>query len=105
MDYEVFLISRIREEWDNHHDASRAIREGIARTGRVITAAAAVMVAVFVAFSLSGERILEEFGIGMAAGVFLDALVIRMILLPPSCSSSAAAPGRSPGGWIAPSRT
>jgi putative drug exporter of the RND superfamily len=82
MDYEVFLISRIREEWDNHHDASRAIREGIARTGRVITAAAAVMVAVFVAFSLSGERILEMFGIGMAAGVFLDALVIRMVMLP-----------------------
>jgi putative drug exporter of the RND superfamily len=82
MDYEVFLISRIREEWDARHDASAAVREGIARTGRVITAAAAVMVAVFIAFALSGDRVLEEFGIGMAAGVFLDALVIRLMLLP-----------------------
>jgi len=82
MDYEVFLISRIREEWDARHDASAAIREGIARTGRVITAAAAVMVAVFIAFALSGNRVLEMFGVGMAAGVLLDALMIRMMLLP-----------------------
>jgi len=82
MDYEVFLISRIREEWDARHDASAAIREGIARTGRVITAAAAVMVAVFIAFALSGNRVLEMFGVGMASGVLLDALVIRMMLLP-----------------------
>jgi putative drug exporter of the RND superfamily len=82
MDYEVFLISRIREEWDARHDASAAVREGVARTGRVITAAAGVMVTVFVAFALSGDRVLEEFGIGMAAGVLLDALVIRMMLLP-----------------------
>ena len=82
MDYEVFLISRIHEEWNDHHDASRAIREGLARTGRVITAAAGVMIAVFVAFALSGSRLLEMFGVGLAAGVLLDALVIRMMLLP-----------------------
>jgi RND superfamily putative drug exporter len=82
MDYEVFLVSRIHEEWRNRRDAAAAIREGVARTGRVITAAAAVMVAVFVAFALSGARVLEMFGIAMAAGVFLDALVIRMLLLP-----------------------
>jgi RND superfamily putative drug exporter len=82
MDYEVFLVSRIHEEWQTRHDPEAAIREGTARTGRVITAAAAVMVAVFVAFALSGTRILEEFGIALAAGVFLDALVIRMLLLP-----------------------
>jgi len=82
MDYEVFLISRIHEEWNNHHDASRAIREGLARTGRVITAAAGVMIAVFVAFALSGSRLLEMFGVGLAAGVLLDALIIRMMLLP-----------------------
>ena len=82
MDYEVFLVSRIHEEWRKREDASEAVREGIARTGRVITAAAAVMVAVFVSFALSGARILEMFGIGMAAGVLLDALVIRMMLLP-----------------------
>ena len=82
MDYEVFLISRIHEEWNDHHDASRAIREGVARTGRVITAAAGVMIAVFVAFALSGSRLLEMFGVGLAAGVLFDALVIRMMLLP-----------------------
>jgi RND superfamily putative drug exporter len=82
MDYEVFLISRIHEEWQRTHDAAAAIREGLARTGRVITAAAAVMVAVFLAFALSGDRILEEFGVGMASGVLLDALVIRLMLLP-----------------------
>ncbi len=82
MDYEVFLVSRIHEEWKSHGDASRAVREGLARTGRVITAAASVMVAVFISFAFSGERILEMFGVGMAAGVLLDAVVIRMLLLP-----------------------
>jgi len=82
MDYEVFLISRVHEEWRARRDASAAVREGLARTGRVITAAAAVMVAVFGAFALSGNRILELFGVVMATAVFLDAIVIRMLLLP-----------------------
>jgi RND superfamily putative drug exporter len=82
MDYEVFLISRIHEEWEARRDARAAIREGISRTGRVITAAAAVMVAVFGAFAISGNRVLEMFGLAMASAVFLDALVIRMLLLP-----------------------
>jgi RND superfamily putative drug exporter len=82
MDYEVFLISRVREEWQSHRDASRAVREGIARTGRVITAAAAVMVAVFAAFAISGNRTLAMFGLAMASAVFLDALVVRLLLLP-----------------------
>jgi RND superfamily putative drug exporter len=82
MDYEVFLISRIHEEWQRRGDASAAIREGLAHTGRVITAAAAVMVAVFGAFALSGNRTLELFGVLMATAVFLDAFVIRMVLLP-----------------------
>jgi RND superfamily putative drug exporter len=82
MDYEVFLISRIHEEWEARRDASAAVREGLARTGRVITAAAAVMVAVFSAFAISGERVLAMFGLAMASAVFLDALVIRMLLMP-----------------------
>jgi RND superfamily putative drug exporter len=82
MDYEVFLVSRVHEEWQARGDSSAAVREGLARTGRVITAAAAVMVAVFGAFAISGSRVLEMFGLGMASAVFLDAIVIRMVLLP-----------------------
>ena len=82
MDYEVFLISRVHEEWQTGRDAGVAVREGLARTGRVITAAAAVMVAVFGAFAISGNRVLEMFGLAMASAVFLDALVVRMLLLP-----------------------
>jgi RND superfamily putative drug exporter len=82
MDYEVFLISRIHEEWQSHRNARAAIRDGLARTGRVITAAAAVMVAVFGAFAISGDRVLAMFGVVMASAVFLDALVVRMLLLP-----------------------
>jgi RND superfamily putative drug exporter len=82
MDYEVFLISRVHEEWAARRDASAAVTEGLAATGRVITAAAAVMVAVFGAFAISGNRVLEMFGLAMASAVFLDAVVIRMLLLP-----------------------
>jgi RND superfamily putative drug exporter len=82
MDYEVFLVSRIREEWQASGDASMAIRNGIARTSRVITAAAAVMIVVFASFAANGNHILKLFGIGLASAIFLDALVIRMILLP-----------------------
>ena len=82
MDYEVFLVSRIHEEWTHGADSSEAVREGLIRTGRVITAAAAVMVAVFASFMLGGQRVLELFGMALAAAVFLDALVIRCILLP-----------------------
>ncbi len=82
MDYEVFLVSRVHEEWQARADASAAVREGLARTGRVITAAAAVMVAVFGAFAISGDRVLAMFGLAMASAVLLDALVVRMLLLP-----------------------
>jgi RND superfamily putative drug exporter len=82
MDYEVFLVSRVHEEWNARRDASAAISEGLARTGRVISAAAAVMVAVFGAFAISGDRVLEMFGLVMAVAVFLDAIVVRMLLLP-----------------------
>jgi RND superfamily putative drug exporter len=82
MDYEVFLVSRIHEEWQHRGDASAAVREGVANTGRVITAAAAVMVAVFASFAAGDDRVLKLFGISMATAVFLDAVVIRSILMP-----------------------
>jgi RND superfamily putative drug exporter len=82
MDYEVFLVSRIHEEWQHRGDASAAVREGVANTGRVITAAAAVMVAVFISFAAGDDRVLKLFGIAMATAVFLDAIVIRSVLMP-----------------------
>jgi RND superfamily putative drug exporter len=82
MDYEVFLVSRIHEEVVHGADSSAAVREGLIRTGRVITAAAAVMIAVFGSFIAGGQRVIELFGLGLASAVFLDALVIRCILLP-----------------------
>ena len=81
MDYEVFVVSRIHEEWQHRGDASAAVREGLANTGRVITAAA-VMVAVFASFAAGDDRVLKLFGVAMASAVFLDAIVIRSILMP-----------------------
>jgi putative drug exporter of the RND superfamily len=82
MDYEVFLISRMREQWLRRKDASAAVADGIALTGRVITAAAAIMVCVFLSFVLGDERTLKEFGLGLAVAIFLDALVVRCMMLP-----------------------
>jgi RND superfamily putative drug exporter len=84
MDYEVFLVSRIREQWLLRRDSSFAVAEGISLTGRVITAAAAIMVCVFLSFVLGDERTLKEFGFALAVAVFLDALVVRCMLLPAS---------------------
>ncbi len=82
MDYEVFLISRIREQWIRRHEASEAVADGIAFTGRVITAAAAIMICVFLSFMLGNERVLKEFGFGLAVAVLLDAVVVRCVMLP-----------------------
>jgi RND superfamily putative drug exporter len=82
MDYEVFLISRVREEWVRTRDASLAVADGISFTGRVISAAAAIMVCVFLSFMFGNERSIKEFGFGLAVAVLLDALVVRCVLLP-----------------------
>ncbi len=82
MDYEVFLISRIREEYLKHGDTSRAVADGVAKTARVITAAAAIMVVVFLAFLAAPDVFLKLFGIGLASAIFLDATVVRMVLVP-----------------------
>jgi RND superfamily putative drug exporter len=82
MDYEVFLISRIHERWTHARRNSRAVAEGLALTGRVVTAAAAIMVCVFLSFVLGEDRVVKEFGVSLASAVFLDALVVRCLLLP-----------------------
>jgi RND superfamily putative drug exporter len=82
MDYEVFLMSRIHEEWENSHEASEAVTRGLALTGRVITAAAAIMVTVFASFMLGEDRIIKLFGLGLASAVLIDAVIIRSVLVP-----------------------
>jgi len=82
MDYEVFLLSRVREEYLRHGDTARAVSDGLAKTARVITAAAAIMVVVFLAFVTSGEIFLKLMGIGMATAILVDATVVRMVLVP-----------------------
>src|SRR4029434_10420974 len=82
MDYEVFLISRIREEYLKDGNTTRAVADGLAKTARVITAAAAIMVVVFLAFVTAPDVFLKLFGIGLASAIFLDATVVRMVLVP-----------------------
>jgi putative drug exporter of the RND superfamily len=82
MDYEVFLVSRIREYWLHTGDASEAVTQGLAATARVITAAAAIMIAVFSAFVLSPDVFLKALGLGLATAILVDATVIRMVLVP-----------------------
>jgi len=82
MDYEVFLLSRMKEEYHRHGDNATAVADGVAATARVITAAALIMVCVFAAFVLAPDRQLKLFGMGMAVAVFIDATVVRMLLVP-----------------------
>jgi RND superfamily putative drug exporter len=82
MDYEVFLLSRIREEYDRSHDNASAVANGLAATARVITAAAAIMFCVFAGFVLGSDRSLKMFGLGLAVAVLLDATVVRLVLVP-----------------------
>lgn len=82
MDYEVFLLSRIREEFTRTGDATNSVADGLAATARVITAAAAIMVVVFGAFLLEDDRIVKLFGVGLAVAVLLDATIVRMVLVP-----------------------
>jgi RND superfamily putative drug exporter len=82
MDYEVFLMSRIHEEWEHSHDATASVTRGLALTGRVITAAAAIMVTVFASFMIGEDRIIKLFGLGLASAVLIDAVIIRSVLVP-----------------------
>ena len=82
MDYEVFLVSRIHEEWTRRGDASHAVVQGLAKTGRVITAAATIMICVFLSFGLNDDRAVKLFGLSFAIAVFVDAFIVRSLLLP-----------------------
>jgi uncharacterized membrane protein YdfJ with MMPL/SSD domain len=82
MDYEVFLLSRMREEWDHTHDNELAVARGLERTGPIITAAAIIMVAAFSGFTAGSFVGLQEFGVGLSAAILLDATVVRAVLVP-----------------------
>jgi RND superfamily putative drug exporter len=82
MDYEVFLLSRMREEWDKTHDNELAVSSGLEHTGRIITAAAIIMIAAFAGFTAGSFVGLQEFGIGLSAAILLDATIVRALLVP-----------------------
>ena len=82
MDYEVFLVTQIQEHYREHHRPVRAVIEGLANTGRVITSAALIMVCVFTSFVLNGDPVVKEFGVGLAAAIAIDATVVRCLLVP-----------------------
>jgi uncharacterized membrane protein YdfJ with MMPL/SSD domain len=82
MDYEVFLLTRIRERWLVHGDNERAVSEGLVRSARTITSAAAVMVAVFASFSAAGSPALKELGVGLGVAILLDATLVRLVIVP-----------------------
>lgn len=96
MDYEVFLLSRVKEEFDRTGDPTNSVADGLAATARVISAAAAIMVVVFGAFLLEDDRIVKLFGVGLAVAVLLDATLVRMLLVP----ATMALLGR--GNWWIP---
>jgi RND superfamily putative drug exporter len=82
MDYEVFLLSRIREEWERTGDNARAVAAGLQRTGGIITSAAALILIVFLAFATSGITFIQMVGIGLAVAVLVDATIVRALLVP-----------------------
>jgi RND superfamily putative drug exporter len=99
MDYQVFLVSRMYEEWQETRDNRRAVRIGLAETSRVINSAAVIMIAVFAAFVLSGDRVIAMFGVGLATAVALDAFVLRTLLVPALMHLLGAANWWMPG-WL-----
>jgi RND superfamily putative drug exporter len=82
MDYEVFLLTRVREEYLRHGDNTKAVVEGISATARVITSAALIMISVFAAFVLGDDPTIKMFGLGLAVAVFIDATIVRIVLVP-----------------------
>jgi RND superfamily putative drug exporter len=82
MDYEVFLLTQMREHYAEYGDEKRAVIEGLANTGRVITSAASIMVCVFASFILSGDPVVKEFGVGLAVAIAIDSTLVRCLLVP-----------------------
>src|SRR6266508_3110373 len=95
MDYEVFLLSRVREAYDASGRTREAVRDGLTRTARVITAAAAIMIAVFLSVMLGADIGVKQLGLGLAVAVFVDATVVRLVLLPKvNLDAAPAVPAR-----------
>ena len=105
MDYEVFLVSRMHEEWTHTNDAKYAVQHGLAMTGRVVTAAAIIMIAVFGAFAIGNERALAMMGVGFAVAIFIDAFIIRLLLLPAVMHLAGRRCGGCRRGWRSACRT
>ncbi|ABS04134.1 MMPL family transporter [Kineococcus radiotolerans] len=82
MDYQVFLVSRMKEEWEHAHDNARAVRVGMAETTKVIATAAVIMFCVFIAFGFAGQRVVAEIGVGLAVAVLVDAFILRLTVIP-----------------------
>jgi RND superfamily putative drug exporter len=82
MDYEVFLLTQMKEHFEETGDAKRAVIDGLANTGRVITSAAAIMVCVFTSFVLNGDPVVKEFGVGLAVAIAIDSTLVRCLLVP-----------------------
>ena len=97
MDYEVFLVSRIYEEWHRTRDNRLAVARGLEATGRTITAAATIMVLVFVSFVFGDSVIIKMFGLGLASAILLDAIVVRMMLVPALMTAVGRANWQLPG--------
>ena len=105
MDYEVFLLSRIREEWLRRRVNTIAVADGLASTARVITAAAAIMVCVFGSFVINDPlRVLDVFGLGLATAILVDATLVRMVLVPSVMQLLGPANWWIPAGWTGCSR-
>ena len=100
MDYEVFILSRIREEYMRCGDTTEAVAVGLARTARLVTAAAAIMVSVFLAFVLVDNPVVKMVGLGLAVAVLVDATVTRMVLLPATMRLAGRANWWAPK-WLA----
>ena len=99
MDYEVFLLSRVREEFVRHGDSHRSVVDGLAGTARVITSAALIMISVFGAFVLAPNPMLKMFGLGLASAVLIDATIVRMVLVPATMALLGGANWWLPG-WL-----
>jgi RND superfamily putative drug exporter len=99
MDYQVFLVSRMRETWENNPDNKAAVRMGLAGSGRVVVVAASIMTSVFIAFVLSPNSTLKLFGVALAAAVVIDAFLVRLLLVPSLMSLFGRANWWLPG-WL-----
>jgi RND superfamily putative drug exporter len=119
IDYQVFIVSRVREEWLRTGDAAHAVQVGLSRTARVVTGAALSMLGVFLAFGLSDVASLRQFGVGLAIAIVIDATLVRLVLLPAALNLAGSAAWWTPNltfedstpaptnrlAWEAPGRT